>query len=111
MMKQEKPKAWEGLETPWAMQVDRSTGDELHDQIRALQLPDYPQAHIYTDILTAFSTEIRIVVYMDDRPLFTASLAREEVKNMLEESSIVDLLQIRTAYYLKQQQKTLRRAQ
>ena len=93
------------------MNEETSTGDDLHDRIRALQLPEYPQARIRTDILTTFSTEIRIVVYMGDRPLFTVSLAREEVENMLEESSIIAFLTQKTAYFLKQQQEILRRTQ
>ncbi len=54
---------------PRVTHVDRSTGDELHDRIRALRLPDYPQVRIHTYILGTFSTETRIVVYLADRPI------------------------------------------
>src|SRR6266568_4193340 len=121
MMKQEKPKGWEGLETPWAMQVDRNninndasyrpmTGDALHDQIRALQLPKYPQARIYTDMLGIFLDEMRIVVYIDDKPLFINEFHQEELKYMLEDGSLIDMLTQRTTRYLKRQEDNLRRA-
>src|SRR6266567_6652247 len=78
---------------PRVTHVDRSTGDELHDRIRALRLPDYPQARIHTYILGAFSTETRIVVHLADRPIFTMVMVdREELKAMLEDGSLVDLL-------------------
>ncbi len=79
--------------------------NELHDQIRALRLPDYPQARIYTDILGVFSTETRIVVYLADRPIFTMVItSREELKYMLEDGSLIDLLTQKTAYFLKRQE-------
>ncbi len=90
---------------------ERTTGDELHDQIRALQLPEYPQARIHTDILGAFSTETRIVLYMADRPLFTMVMSdREELKAMLEDGSLIDMLTQKTTYFLKRQEDNLRRA-
>jgi len=90
---------------------ERTTGDELHDQIRALQLPEYPQARIHTDILGAFSTETRIVLYMADRPLFTIVVSdREELKAMLEDGSLIDMLTQKTTYFLKRQEDNLRRA-
>ncbi len=102
---QEKPKSWKGLKPPRVTHVDHSTGDELHDRIRALRLPDYPQARIHTYILGAFSTETRIVVHMADRPIFTMVMSdREELRAMLEDGSLLEMLTQKTAYFLKRQE-------
>ncbi len=91
--------------------MEGDAGDELHDQIRALRLPAYPQARIHTAILGAFSTETRLVVYLADRPIFTMVMVdREELKAMLEDGSLVDLLTKRTTYFLEEQQEAQRRA-
>ncbi len=81
---------------------ESSTGDALHDQIRALRLPAYPQARIHTDITGAFSTETRIVVYMADRPIFTMVMSdREELKAMLEEGLLIDILTQKTTRFFR----------
>src|SRR6266568_2326385 len=85
--------------------MEGDAGDELHDQIRALRLPAYPQARIHTAILGAFSTETRLVVYLADRPIFTMVMVdREELKAMLEDGSLLEILTRRTAHFLKQQE-------
>ncbi len=82
---------------------ESSTGDALHDQIRALRLPAYPLARIYTDVMSAFSTATRIIVYMDDRQLFTIVLADDRVglKGMVEDGSLVTLLTERTTHFFR----------
>lgn len=95
----------------WTNQADRSTGDELHNQIRALQLPAYPQVCVYTDIATAFSTSTDIIIYMVDGRMFTYAFTvtmpdREVLKKMIEDGSLIAFLTEKTAHYF-----SLRRAQ
>ncbi len=79
---------------------ESSTGDALRDQIRALRLPDYPQARIHIDMQGIFLDEMRLVVYIDDKPLFINEFHQEELKYMLEDGSLVESLTRNTTRYL-----------